>query len=88
MPSSRLDRTHRFMVAAVALVATASVIDLGTPVPVHGAPGPDPFRAAGVVRLEPPKPAPDLSVLVGEGDRQPLPALRGRAVMVWFFATW
>ncbi len=88
MPSSRLDRTYRLIVAAAALVAAASVIGLGTPVPVHGAPGADPSRAAGVVRLEPPKPAPNLSVLVGEGDRQPLPALRGRPVMIWFFATW
>jgi hypothetical protein len=52
------------------------------------APTPDPFRSAGVARIEPPRPAPALSVNLGGGQSTTLSSLRGRPVMVWFFASW
>ncbi len=48
----------------------------------------DQFRAAGVARVEPPRPAPDVLVVVEGGGRAPLRSLGGRPVMLWFFATW
>ena len=58
--------------------------------PSLAAPGsaPDRFQAVGVVRVEPPRPAPDVPVVVEGGEQAPLRSLRGRPVMLWFFATW
>jgi len=63
---------------------------LGRLTPAQGGPSVEPalWRAAGVVRLPNPAPAPPLSLRDLSGELVELRGLRGRVVMVYFWATW
>lgn len=70
-----------------ALAVAVAAPSLAAPAPAPDS-VPDRFQAAAVVRVEPPRPAPDVLVVVEGGGRAPLRSLGGRPVMLWFFATW
>jgi hypothetical protein len=71
----------------LALAVATTAPSLAGSAPTAG-PVPDRFPAVGVTRVEPPRPAPDVLVVVEGGERVPLRSLGGRPVMLWFFATW
>ena len=62
----------------------------GCPTQVQAGPGVEPalWQAAGVVQLSKPAPAPPLSLLDLSGELVDLRSLRGRVVMIYFWATW
>jgi hypothetical protein len=79
---------HTLLAWVLAVLALGALADGQTAAGASAAPTTDPFRGAGVVRIEPPRPAPALSANLGGGQSATLPSLRGRPVMVWFFASW
>ena len=74
------------------VVAMAGVLAAGAGRSTHvqAAPGVEPalWRAAGVVQLSSPAPAPPLSLRDLSGELVDLRSLRGRVVMLYFWATW
>ena len=63
---------------------------VGGPTRVQAGPGVEPalWRAAGVVQVSSPAPAPPLSLRDLSGELVDLRSLRGRVVMLYFWATW
>jgi cytochrome oxidase Cu insertion factor (SCO1/SenC/PrrC family) len=48
----------------------------------------DPFTSMGVLRLDPPTPAPPFALLSSDGVKLSLEALRGKVVLLYFGASW
>jgi hypothetical protein len=63
---------------------------VGGPTRVQAGPGVEPalWRAAGVAQLSSPAPAPPLRLRDLSGELVDLRGLRGRVVMLYFWATW
>lgn len=68
---------------APVLAGLVAIASAAAPPFSHAAPGTDPFGAAGVIRLAPQRPAPDLSVVVAVGFRDWL-SPSGRAFLDLF----
>jgi hypothetical protein len=79
---------HTLLAWVLAALALGVSTDGQTTAGASATPTPDPFRSAGVVRIEPPRPVPALSANLGGEQSTTLSSLRGRPVMVWFFASW
>jgi cytochrome oxidase Cu insertion factor (SCO1/SenC/PrrC family) len=56
-------------------------------VPLGAAAAPD-FAAMGIQRYDPPKPAPEFSLPDLDGRRVTLSDLRGKVVLLFYWATW
>ena len=67
------------------LVAVAAAVLLAAATPVAGAPN---LAALDVQAYDPPRPAPALSLPDLQGREASLAALRGKVVMLFFWATW
>jgi hypothetical protein len=76
----------RTIVAIVAFFTAGA----GGPVRVQAGPVVEPalWRAAGVVELSNPVPAPPLSLRDLSGELVDLRGLRGRVIMLYFWTTW
>jgi hypothetical protein len=74
------------IVAMVGLLATGAARPNG----VQAGPDTDPalWRAAGVMQLSSPAPPPPLNLRDLSGELVDLRSLRGRVVMIYFWATW
>ncbi len=74
------------VVAMVGLLAAG----VGHPTRVQAGPGVEPalWRAAGVAQFSSPVPAPPLNLRDLSGELLDLRSLRGRMVMLYFWATW
>jgi cytochrome oxidase Cu insertion factor (SCO1/SenC/PrrC family) len=55
--------------------------------PLGAAAAPD-FAAMGIQRYDPPKPAPEFSLPDLDGRRVTLSDLRGKVVLLFYWATW
>ena len=66
--------------------ATAPLV-LALLLPLAAAAAPD-FAAMGIQRYDPPKPAPEFSLPDLDGRRVTLSDLRGKVVLLFYWATW
>jgi len=71
---------------ALAALGLALAVSAGAAIPGRAA-GPD-VAAAGLEAYDPPKPAPEFTLPDLDGQPRSLAALRGKVVLVFFWATW